>query len=249
MVEDKETKEKQKQGEQKEEEERIIQKKGLNEKKANQAARGKSGQEEYSYQLKIPKSRIAVLIGKKGEIKKTIEVTTGIKIQVDSKEGEVILFGSDSLKLFTVKEIIKAIARGFNPEVALFLLKPDYYLEIIRISDYANTKKEEIRLKGRVIGQKGKSRRTLEEMTDSFICVFGKTISVIGQVEEVYLTKQAIEKLLQGSPHTNVYAWLKKELAKAHFPEKELIKKKNDQQSKEGVKGSRRNRKSKNNEE
>ena len=33
---------------------------------------------EFAYQVKIPKERVAVLIGKKGEVKKQIEETTGI---------------------------------------------------------------------------------------------------------------------------------------------------------------------------
>ena len=53
-----------------------------------------------------------------------------------------------------------AIARGFNPELSLLLLKPDYAFEIVQIKDYAKTKNSMLRLKGRVIGQEGKSRKT-----------------------------------------------------------------------------------------
>ncbi|MCX6707311.1 MAG: KH domain-containing protein [Candidatus Woesearchaeota archaeon] len=42
---------------------------------------------EYSYDIKIPKDRVAVLIGKKGEVKKEIEECTKSKIKIDSKEG------------------------------------------------------------------------------------------------------------------------------------------------------------------
>ena len=52
---------------------------------------------EFQYNIKIPKERIAVLIGKKGEVKKTLEGETGTKILVDSKEGDVIVQGEDAL--------------------------------------------------------------------------------------------------------------------------------------------------------
>ena len=81
--------------------------------------------EEYTYELKIPKERIAVLIGKKGETKKKIEETTNLKLDIDSKEGEVVISGTDSLALFTAKENLPAIGRGFNPDVALLILKND----------------------------------------------------------------------------------------------------------------------------
>jgi len=41
---------------------------------------------EYSYELKIPKDRVAVLIGTDGEIKKKIEVETKTQIKIDSKD-------------------------------------------------------------------------------------------------------------------------------------------------------------------
>ena len=77
---------------------------------------------EFAYQVKIPKERVAVLIGKKGEVKKQIEETTGIAMEIDSKEGEVNVIGDDALMLYSTREIIKAIARGFNPEIAMLLL-------------------------------------------------------------------------------------------------------------------------------
>ena len=56
---------------------------------------------KFSYELKIPKDRVAVLIGKKGEIKKKLEKETKTNIEVDSKEGDVFLSGEDGLGLFT----------------------------------------------------------------------------------------------------------------------------------------------------
>ena len=85
--------------------------------------------EEYSYELKITKDRIAVLIGTKGETKQDLERETKCKINVDSAEGDVILSGKDAVILFALREVIKAIARGFNPDIAKQLLKQDYILE------------------------------------------------------------------------------------------------------------------------
>ncbi|MFH1071805.1 MAG: KH domain-containing protein [Nanoarchaeota archaeon] len=170
---------------------------------------------EYSYTVKIPKDRIAVLIGKEGEIKRSFEAELGTRISIDSKEGDVTITGKDSLKIYMLKEVIKAVARGFNPELAELLLKQDYVLEIITITDYAKNKNHIPRLKGRIIGTKGKSRRNIEHLTETHICVYGKTISVIGQSESVTLCKKALESLLQGSPHSSVYSFLerkKKEL-------------------------------------
>ena len=166
--------------------------------------------EEYSYELKIPRDRIAVLIGKDGEIKTQLEEQTKTTINIDSKEGDVQLVGKDSVNLFILKDIVRAVARGFNPEIAMRLLKPDYVLELLTLSDYAKNKEQMLRIKGRVIGKNGKARATIEEFTDTNISVYGKTIAVIGFCDNVAVCKKALESLLTGSPHSSVFKWLEK---------------------------------------
>ena len=166
---------------------------------------------EYNYELKLPKERIAVLIGKNGEVKKRIEEETKTEIKIDSKEGDIFIKGEDALNLFTAREVITAIGRGFNPEIAELLLKGDYGLEIINITEFTGKSKSTMmRLKGRVIGKEGKSRKTIEELTECYITVYGKTIGIIGRPEDLANARRAVESLLQGSPHANVYKWLEK---------------------------------------
>jgi len=114
---------------------------------------------EYSYELKIPKERVAVLIGKDGEVKKNIEDETNCKLNIDSKEGDIFVSGEDALGLYTAREVIKAIGRGFNPDIAKLLLRNDYIFEIVNMTDYVKSKDSMIRLKGRVIGRDGKTRK------------------------------------------------------------------------------------------
>ena len=90
------------------------------------------------------------------------------------------------------------------------MLKQDFVLEIIEIAEYVKTKNSMIRLKGRVIGREGKSRKLIEELTESSVSVYGKTISIIGPSESVSLARQAVTSLLKGSTHANVYKWLEK---------------------------------------
>lgn len=166
---------------------------------------------EYSYEIKIPKDRIAVLIGTKGEVKKEIEEATGSKMKVDSNEGEVSVSGTDPVGLFSARDIIKAVARGFNPEKALLLLKQDYCLEIVNIGDYSGKSRNKMmRLKGRVIGQEGKTRRAIETLTATDISVYGKTVCIIGNSFNVPLARRAVESLLAGSKHAAVYRALER---------------------------------------
>ncbi len=177
---------------------------------------------EFSYQIKIPKERIAVLIGKHGEIKKHIEEATKTKLEIDSKEGDVNVRGEDALMLYSAREIIKAIARGFNPEIADLLLKQDYMFEIISLPDF-DKKSHLKRIKGRIIGTNGKTRRIIEENTDCYICVYGKTVSIIGRNDTVHIARKAVEMIIKGSQHSNVYRWLekmRKEIRRREFEER-----------------------------
>ncbi len=166
--------------------------------------------QEYSYELKIPKDRIAVLIGTRGEIKKKLEELTKISLAVDSKEGDVVITGADPLNLYSAREVARAIGRGFNPDVAFLLLKPDYGLEVVSIVQYAKTKNDIQRLKGRLIGEEGKARKTIEELTDTHITVYGKTVAIVGEYEGLTAARKAVESLLTGAPHAHVYRLLEK---------------------------------------
>ena len=184
--------------------------------------------QEYSYELKIPKDRVAVLIGKKGEVKKEIESATKTKLNIDSKEGDVLISGKDALNLYTTREIVKAIARGFNPEIAKLLLKPDYAFELISLNDYTGkNKSDEKRIKGRLIGSEGKSRKTVEELSETYICVYGKTVGMIGRVENVSIARKAVESIIRGSPNSKVYRWLeskRKEMIKRDIEQSWIVK-------------------------
>jgi ribosomal RNA assembly protein len=175
--------------------------------------------DEFSYELKIPKERIAVLIGKDGEMKKELEEQMNSKVHIDSKEGDVRIVSTDSIKLYLLKDVIKAVGRGFNPEIAIRLTKQDFVLELLSISDFVKSKDQILRLKGRVIGKAGKARATLEEFTETNISVYGKTIAIIGFCDNVAVCKKAIESLLTGSPHSSVYKWLEKFRRQQKFDE------------------------------
>ena len=166
--------------------------------------------EEYSYEIKIPEERVAVLIGKEGETKKHIEEQVGCKLNI-SAEGDVQITGNDSIQLFLAQDIIKAIARGFNPNTALLLLKPDYALEILNLIDITGKSKNDLlRIKGRLIGKGGKSREELERLTDTHISVYGKTVSVIGEINQASLARQALGMLIDGAMHNTVYRFLER---------------------------------------
>lgn len=162
--------------------------------------------------LRIPKERIGALIGKGGATKKRIEENTGVKLLIDSVEGEIEIDHSrapDPSMAITVESIVKAIGRGFSPEKAMELMEEGTVLEIIDIRDYVGKKPNHIaRIKSRVIGSNGKTRRIIEELTGTHISVFGNTVSIIGGTVQVSIASRALDMLMSGSEHSTVYHYL-----------------------------------------
>ncbi len=170
---------------------------------------------EFHYEVKVPKERIAVIVGVKGETKRKLEQKLDAKIKIDSEEGDIVITGEDSLKLHAAQNIIKAIGRGFNPKIALELADEGKALELIDIDDYTGDSKSRlVQIRARAIGTGGKTRRLVGELTNTDIVVYGKTVGIIGDYEGVKLARRAFESLLSGSRHTTIYDWLQKERKK-----------------------------------
>ena len=160
--------------------------------------------------LKIPKKRIGVIIGKEGKTKKTMEEELDAKINI-SEDGEITYSAKDPLNQLKLSEILKAIGRGFTPQEALILETDEYILHIIDLDLELNkNEKAQNRYKSRIIGSEGATRKQLEKVTDTKICIFGKTIGIIGLPANVRVANEAILMLLDGMTHKAVYAFLEK---------------------------------------
>jgi ribosomal RNA assembly protein len=168
----------------------------------------------FQHTIKIPKERIGVLIGKGGRVKQQIEKRCGVKIEIDSETGDTMIMGNKSvahLEAFRAVEAITAISRGFSPERAYRLFDDDDELifQQIDLHDYTGKSPNALeRIKGRIIGEGGKARRMIEELSGAFISVYGHTVCLIGNFREVKLATDAITMLAKGSMHKTVYNML-----------------------------------------
>ena len=166
--------------------------------------------------VRIPKDRLGAFIGPDGRVKEHIEKQLGIEIRVDSETGDVTLTLSptaeDPSVLFRAKEVVTAIGRGFAPDRAFKLIRDnEALLEVVNLREIFGKSPSELeRVKGRIIGQHGKTRRTIEELTEAEVSVYGYTVSIIADAEEMEIAREAIEMLLQGRQHSSVYRFLQR---------------------------------------
>lgn len=176
--------------------------------------------------IRIPKERIGVLIGPDGKTKKSIEEKLSVELLIDSEAGGVTITlaknAEDPSMLFKAKDVVTAIGRGFSPEHAFRLIRDEEaMLDVIDLRLIFGRSESDIkRIKGRIIGEGGKTRRIIEELTDTHLCVYGHTVAIIGNIEQSQAAREAVQMLIQGRQHSAVYRYLHKkrrELKKQMF--------------------------------
>jgi len=166
--------------------------------------------------IKIPGDRIGALVGPDGSVKNVIERKLSVHLEVDSENGTVQITlpatAEDPTVLFRAKEVVTAIGRGFAPEHAFRLLDDEEIMfEVIDLREIVGKSLSDLkRLKGRVIGKEGKTRRIIEELSEANISVYGHTVAIIGYPDQSAIAREAVRMLIGGSLHGTVYRFLHK---------------------------------------
>ena len=164
---------------------------------------------------RVPLDRIGVLIGEGGQVLRELMKRTMTVIKVDSQNGTVIIEPESPnvspINLLKAQDFIRAIAYGFSPERALRVLEEDQILLVIDLKQKVGSSPNHItRIKGRIIGEKGKARKIIEEMTGTYISVYDTYVAIIGDYESATAAREAIEMLIEGRQHATVYRYLER---------------------------------------
>lgn len=162
---------------------------------------------------RIPEERLGVLIGPGGETKRSLEQSTGTKVEIDPEEGEIRLSSPDDADpdgIMKARDIVIAIGRGFAPVRAFRLLKDETYFGLIDIKTVTGKRGKAAmwRIRSRLIGENGRARERLEELSGCYASVYGNTVALIGKERELEHATRAVELLLRGSEHSTVFHML-----------------------------------------
>jgi ribosomal RNA assembly protein len=167
--------------------------------------------------VRVPLERLGAVIGKKGEVKLKIMERLGVKLTIDSENSLVIVEAESAsippINVMKASEIVKAIAYGFPPEKAMRLLDDDQILVLVDLKQIVGDSPNHLkRIRGRIIGEGGRARKTIEEMTGTDIYVGDHYVAIIGDYERAMAAKKAVEMLAEGRMHSTVYRYLERVL-------------------------------------
>ena len=138
--------------------------------------------------------------------KKRLEDELSVRITNKGKEVEI---DGESEDEYIAEKVIEALNLGFPYSDALEIKRNDFLFEVINIKDHTYRKDLE-RIRARIIGTKGKTFKTLSNLTNCCFELKGNSIGIIGSSEEIKNANDAIIHLIKGSKHANVYAYLER---------------------------------------
>jgi ribosomal RNA assembly protein len=166
--------------------------------------------------IRIPRERVGILVGPEGKTKTYIETRMKVLLEVDSEDGGITIKltkeQDDPSMLLRAKDLVTSIGRGFAPEVAFRLIRnEDDVFDLVDLRVVFGRSEADIkRIKSRIIGSEGKTRRLIEELTEANITIYGHTVGIIGSYEEADAARNAVQMIIEGCEHKTVYRYLQR---------------------------------------
>ncbi|MBR9689801.1 MAG: RNA-processing protein [Candidatus Altiarchaeota archaeon] len=159
--------------------------------------------------VSIPDERIGRVVGKNGEVKKSIEKQGRVKLKIE--DGTVTITG-ESLDILNAKDVVKAIGLGFTKDYAFELFNDNLQLIVFDVAE-AIPEAHMSRLMGRIIGEHGKVKTHIEIKLQTKILVTDTEVAGIGSPSRLQVLREVLERLLGGATHANVYKHIDRRLA------------------------------------
>ncbi len=135
--------------------------------------------------------------------------------------GKSVTIEGNPLDEYIASFVLEALTLGFSLKEALLLKDENISFRKLQIRDF--TRRKNIwDVRARLIGTEGKTRRTLEEISDCIVVINENTVGLIGPANNIDNAVQAVINIIKGSKQSNVYRYLERMNAEQKKQEKGL---------------------------
>ena len=165
--------------------------------------------------VRIPPHRYTPLKRNWEAIMRPIVEHMKIQIRFNPKNRKVELRTSSHTpnikSLQKCADFVQAFAMGFEVQDAIALLRlDDLFIDSFEIKDVKTLRGDHLsRAIGRIAGQNGKTKNAIENATRTRIVLAEDKIHILGSFQNIKLARDAICKLILGSPPGKVYNQMK----------------------------------------
>lgn len=152
---------------------------------------------------------LSFIFSKTLELKRTkpeLEKILNVKIKI---QGKKVTIEGSPMDEYEASLVLDAINFGFSAKKALSLKNENLLFRILNIKKI--TRKKNLQdVRARVIGKEGKTRKTIENITNSEVLIKDNEIGIIGNAESIDEISTIITNLVRGTKQSNVYRYLEK---------------------------------------
>jgi len=150
--------------------------------------------------------KTARIIKNKGRLEKALN------IKITNRGKEVTIEGLPEDE-YIAEKVIDALNFGFPFSIALLIHDQDFMFEILNIKNYTK-RKDFSAVRARIIGKKGKTLKTMNELTKCYFEIKDNSVGIVGDPEYIRNAQEAMISLIRGAKQSNVYTWLEKNQVK-----------------------------------
>ncbi|MEK6928250.1 MAG: KH domain-containing protein [Nanoarchaeota archaeon] len=132
------------------------------------------------------------------------------KLNLEIKlEGHKVTFEGEAVDELAAEKVFNAIEFGFTVHQSLQLIDPDILFVKIKMKS-ATRRKDMKDVRGRIIGREGKTKRTIESISDCEVVINGNEVGIIGLVDNIEAATTGIKNIAKGSKQANVYNYMER---------------------------------------
>lgn len=136
-------------------------------------------------------------------IKNKKKLEESLKIKITNRGKEVTIRGDPENETQATR-VIEALNFGFPYIEAMRIIEEDLLFETVNIKDYTNKANLE-RIRGRVIGQGGKTLKVLSDLTGCGLELKENKVGIVGEAENLKRASEALISIIKGSKQGAVY--------------------------------------------